>query len=137
MENSVEWTYTVLVHSFTVYSCWWSMLYTSCSFHQCYNFTSDILLYLPNNCLVLTMPSDYIDLGWWIHPCKMFVKLSGISPTKIQALFFDGYDFHWDANVLNYLSNNNVCAFFLSSQMTVRMISRSRIISRMTMVLIY
>ena len=83
--------------------------------HQRCYFTSDLLLYLPDYWLVLSTPSGYIYWDGWLQPCRMFVKLSGACPTKIQALFFNRYNVHWDATALDYLSNNNVRDFFFKS----------------------
>jgi len=83
--------------------------------HQGSEWTSDMGMNLPDNWIVHSTPSGYMDRDGFTKTCKNFVRLSGSSKTNPQFNFFDGHDSHWAPDALDTLAENGTRAFFLKA----------------------
>ena len=88
--------------------------------HQACEWTADLGIGVPDNWVVHSTPSGYMDRDGFIKTCDNFARLSGSSATNHQFSFFDGHDSHWAPEALDLLAKQNVSSFFLKSGDSVR-----------------
>ena len=56
-----------------------------------------------------------MDRDGWYKVIRMFTKLGGAHAGKIQIMFYDGHDSHWDAEALDVMANNFIQPFVLKA----------------------
>lgn len=71
--------------------------------HQGTELSGDMQHGLPDDWILHSSPSGYMDRDGWFKTIDNFSKLSGASEGNPQFLFFVGHDSHWDSDALDLL----------------------------------
>lgn len=88
--------------------------------HQGVEWTSDMGFGIPDNWVVHSTPSGYMDRDGFVKTCSNFCQLNGGTPTNPQFSFFDGHDSHWAPEALDIMAHSNTHPFFLKAGNSTR-----------------
>ena len=83
--------------------------------HKSVEWTKDLSLNIPDNWVVHSTPSGYMDRDGWLKTTENFSSLAGASAGNPQFPFFDGHDSHWDSDSLDLYTKRNCHPFFLKA----------------------
>jgi hypothetical protein len=81
--------------------------------HQSAHLSEYHCLELPEDWMVHTSPSGYMDRDGWLKVARHFQRFCG--PTRPLYLYFDGHDSHWDPDALNEWFQDHIYPTFFKA----------------------